>query len=280
MMKKLRILLITACLCACSPKEKTQTENNTIRVGTIAGPETSLMEVAAATAQKKYGLTVVIVTFNDYIQPNIALAEGSLDANMFQHKPYLDEQIRIGHYALTPVAVLFTYPMGIYSKKITSLAQLNHGGLVGIPNDPTNEGRALLLLQQANIIQLKPTAGFTATPADIILNPRKLRFKELDAALLPRALDNLDIAIINTTYAAAAKLSPAKDALYLESKKSPYANILVVRTQDATKKTVLELIDALHSDEVVKKAQELFPGGAAVPAWDNKTLTVSDTHAQ
>ncbi len=270
MKKILTLLFATVFLAGCSPKEKTNAANS-IRVGTIAGPETSLMETAKIVAKETYGLDVTIITFSDYIQPNTALAEGSLDANMFQHKPYLDTQIEARGYELTSVARTFIYPMGIYSKKITSLAQLKRDSLVGIPNDPTNEGRALLLLQDANLITLKPGAGLLATPADIIANTKKLRFKELDASLLPRTLNDLTIAVLNTNYATPAGLTPKADALFIEGADSPYANLLVVRTKDAHNKNVAELISALQSSEVLAKANALFPAGAAIPAWEQNT---------
>lgn len=241
--------------------------DNLIRVGTIAGPETELMETAKQVAKAEYDLNVEIITFNDYIQPNAALAEGSLDANMFQHKPYLDAQIKARGYDLTAVARTFVYPMGIYSKKIKALVDLPPGALVGIPNDPTNEGRALLVLQAAGLITLSPGSGLKATPQNILLNPKALVIKELDAAQLPRTLEDVTIAVINTNYAIPAGLTPTQDALYVESSDSPYANLLVVKTKDIDDQDVKHLIEALQSQAVLDKANTLFPGGGAVPAW-------------
>lgn len=240
--------------------------NNTIKVGVIAGPETDLMEVAKQVAAKKYGLHVKIVQFSDYTLPNVALNDGSLDANMFQHKPYLDEVIQNQHFALTPIGKTFVYPMGIYSQKIKKLSQLPNDASVAVPNDPSNEARALLLLAKANLITLKPNVGVTATPLDIVNNPKHLKIKEIDAAQIARDLPDVTIAAINTNYAVPAGLYPSRDALFSEGADSPYANLVVVRTEEANSPKLHELVDALHSPEVLAAAKQLFKG-QAIPAW-------------
>lgn len=189
---------------------------NTLTVGTIAGPETDLVEVAKDVAQKQYGLTIKIVEFNDYNLPNEALQDGSLDANVYQHLPYLQAAIKAHGYNLEPIGKTFVYPTGIYSHKIKSLTQLPERGTVAIPNDPSNEARALLLLQKAGLIDLKNAS--LATVADITNNPKHLVIKELDAAQLPRILDDVDAAVINTTFAIPAGLSPSRDAILLKVK--------------------------------------------------------------
>lgn len=249
-------------LTACHPK----TDKDTIRVGTISGPETELMEVAKDVALKRYGLKVEIVTFSDYNTPNEALSDGSLDANMFQHMPYLTAQIQARGYKLVPIGKTFIYPMGIYSKKITQLSQLVDNAKVGIPNDPSNEARALLLLQQAKLIQLKSNVSFNATPTDIANNPKHLQIVQLDAAQLPRALNDVTIAVINTNYAIPAGLSPTKNALVLESSKSPYANLIVARMDNQQDPRLKQLIAAFQSPEVLAAAKKLF-GDGAIPAW-------------
>lgn len=237
---------------------------NTITVGTIAGPETDLVEVAKEVALKQYGLQVKIVEFNDYNLPNEALQDGSLDANVYQHLPYLQAAIKAHGYNLEPIGKTFIYPTGIYSSKIKSLTQLPDKAVIAIPNDPSNEARALLLLHKAGLITLKNT--HTATTADIATNPKQLNIKELDAAQLPRVLSDVDAAVINTTFAIPAGLSPSRDAIYIEDKDSPYANLIVIRPDNPKKPQLEEFVKALNSEEVKNKAKELF-GDAAIPAW-------------
>ncbi len=260
--KKILLILSVALLSACHSHEN----KNEIKVGTISGPETKLMEVAKQVAKDKFGLDVVIVEFTDYVQPNSALNDGSIDANMFQHQPYLDQQIKDRHFQLVAVGKTFVYPMGVYSRKINQLSQLRQNGIVAIPNDPSNEGRALLLLQKAGIIHLNPSAGLYATPVDVQDNPKQLQFKELDAAQLPRTLADVDIAVINTNYAIPAGLSPTKDAILHEDSDSPYANIIVVRDNEQQDPRIKELVQAFQSAAVLQAAKEIF-NGQAIPAW-------------
>ena len=256
------LLVVSVSLVACHQKEA----KNTVSVGTVAGPETQLMEVAKQVALKQYGLHVKIIPFSDYNTPNVALNDGSIDSNMFQHIPYLTSQIKARGYRIVAVGKTFIYPMGVYSKKITKLSQLKNKAKVGVPNDPSNEARALLLLQKAKLIKLKPGAGFNATPVDITKNPKHLQFVELDAAQLPRALSDVTIAAINTNYAAPAGLSPSKNALFVEGPDSPYANVVAVRTDHKNDPRVKTLVLALHSKAVLAEAKKLF-GDGAIPAW-------------
>ncbi len=249
-------------LAACHSSES----KNTVRVGTIAGPETQIMQVAANIAKKEYGLNVKIVPFTDYNTPNVALSDGDIDANMFQHVPYLTMQIKEHGYQLVPVAKVFIYPMGIYSTKIKQLSQLKDGAKVAIPNDPSNEARALLLLQSAGLITLKPNITVNATVDSITKNPKKLDIAELDAADLPRALQDVTIAVINTNYAIPAGFYPDQ-ALYLEKADSPYANVLVVQKKNENNPQIKELVSALHSSAVLASARQIFGPGAAIPAW-------------
>lgn len=245
---------------------------NTLVIGTIAGPETSLVETARKVAQDKYGLTIKIVEFNDYNLPNEALADGSIDANVYQHQPYLDAAIKAHGYSLKSIGKTFVYPTGVYSQKHNSLNELPQKALIAIPNDPSNETRALQLLQKAGLIKLKPQAEF-ADIKDIESNPHGLRFKELDAAQLPRILPDVDAAVINTNYALPAGMIPKRDALYLESSDSPYANIIVAQTNSKKMKQLQEFVQSMQSEAVIKKASEIF-GDAAIPAWkktDGKT---------
>ncbi|MCA0403466.1 MAG: MetQ/NlpA family ABC transporter substrate-binding protein [Proteobacteria bacterium] len=237
---------------------------NTLTIGTIAGPETELVEVAKDVAQKKYGLDVKIVEFNDYNLPNAALEDGSLDANIYQHLPYLKAAMTAHGFHLEPIGKTFVFPTGIYSEKLTSIKQIPQNAIIAIPNDPSNEARALLLLEKAGLIELKTKE--LPSIADISANPKNLKLKELDAAQLPRVLNDVDAAIINTTFALPAGLDPAKNAIYHEGKDSPYANLIVIKEKSAKKVQLEEFTKAMNSQEVKDKANELF-GGNAIAAW-------------
>lgn len=260
-LKKICAILLILALSACGAEDK-----NTLRVGTISGPETELMEVAKQVAKDKYGLNIKIIEFTDYIQPNTALNDKSIDANMFQHQPYLDQQIKDRHYKLIAVAKTFVFPMGIYSNKIKNIKDIPTGSLVAIPNDPSNEGRALLLLQKTGLIHLKPSAGLYATPQDITNNPKQLKFKELDAAQLSRSLPDVGIAIINTNYAVPAGLSPTKDAIFHEDKNSPYTNLIVIREDENNDPRIKQFISAFQSEEVLNAAKKIF-NNQAIASW-------------
>lgn len=237
---------------------------NTLVVGAIAGPETDLIETAKTVAKNKYGLDIKIIAFNDYNLPNEALQDGSLDANVYQHLPYLQAAMKAHHYNLEAIGRTFVYPVGIYSKKFKTLTELPEKAIIAVPNDPSNEMRALQLLEKAQLITLKESNNTGLQ--DIASNPHNLQFKEMDAAQLPRILPDVDAAVINTTFALPAGLTPSRDALFTEDKDSPYANIIVIRC-DSPKKTQLELlVKALNSDEVKNKAKMLF-GDSAIPAW-------------
>lgn len=258
-MRFLTSLILILSLIACNKPSP-----NILVVGAIAGPETELIETAKKVAQKKYKLDVKVVTFNDYNLPNEALQDGSLDANVYQHLPYLETAIKAHHYDLEAIGRTFVYPVGVYSKKHTALKDLPDNAIIAVPNDPSNELRALQLLAKANLITLKNNdhSGLK----DIADNPHHLQFKEMDAAQLPRVLPDVDAAVINTTFALPAGLNPAHDALLSEDKDSPYANVIVIR-RNSPKKQQLELfVKALNSDEVKEKAKSLF-GDSAIPAW-------------
>ncbi|WP_350939510.1 MetQ/NlpA family lipoprotein [Vibrio metschnikovii] len=239
---------------------------NKIKVGVIAGAEEQVAEVAARVAKERYNLEVQLVTFSDYVTPNAALNDGSIDANAFQHKPYLDRQIADRGYKLAIVGNTFVYPIAGYSKQITTLDELATGSRVAVPNDPTNLGRSLLLLQQQGLITLRDDIGLLATVRDITDNPKNLRIMELDAAQLPRALDDVALAIINTTYASSINLTPEKDGIFVEDKNSPYVNLLVARQDNVNAENVQNFLKAYQTDDVYKAASEIFHGGA-VKGW-------------
>lgn len=258
-MRLLSLLLLALSLVACK-----QPSENTLVIGTIAGPETELIETARQVAKQKYGLNIKIVEFSDYNLPNEALQDGSLDANVFQHLPYLKASMRAHGYTLEPIGKTFVYPTGIYSQKYHKLAEIPENAVIALPNDPSNEARALILLQNAGLISLK--GSYNAGPADIANNPKHLQFKEIDAAQLPRVLPDVDAAVINTNFAIPAGLSPSKDALFKENKNSPYANIVVIKIGSKKEAQLMDFVKALNSEEVEEKAKSLF-GNAAIPAW-------------
>lgn len=240
-------------------------QDKPIKIGVTGGPHAQILEQVKKVAEKD-GLKIQIVEFSDYVQPNAALAAGDLDANSYQHKPYLVQQVKDRNYKLVDVAYTVNFPIGIYSKKVKSLKDLKDGARVGIPNDPTNGGRVLLVFQDQGLIKLKPEAGLKATPLDVIENPKKIKFVEVDAAQLPRSLDDLDAAGINTNFALSAGLNPGKDAIAKEGAKSPYVNILVVREQDKDKPWVAKLVKAYHSEEVRSYIQNEFKG-SVLASW-------------
>lgn len=234
-------------------------QDKEIKIGVTAGPHAQIMEQVKKIAEKD-GLKIKIIEFSDYIQPNAALQSGELDANSYQHKPYLDAQIKDRGYKFVVAAETVNFPIGIYSKKIKKIDELKEGARFGIPNDPTNGGRVLLLLQANGLIKLKESAGLKATPLDVVANPKKLRFVELDAAQLARSLDDLDAAAINTNFAIAAGLNPKSDAIVVESAKNPYVNILVIREADKGQPWVDKLVKAYHNDEIRKFLDTQFKG--------------------
>ncbi|EJL84964.1 lipoprotein, YaeC family [Herbaspirillum sp. CF444] len=240
-------------------------QDKPIKIGATGGPHAEILEQVKKLAEKD-GLKLQIVEFSDYIQPNAALAAGDLDANSYQHQPYLDAQVKDRGYKLVSVGTTITFPMGVYSKKIKSLKDLKNGARIGVPNDPTNGGRALLLLQAQGVIKLKPDAGLKATPLDIIDNPKKVKIVELDAAQLPRSLDDFDAAAINGNFAESAGLSPTKDGIAIEAAKGPYVNVIAVRVEDKDKPWVAKLIKAYHSPEIKKFVIEKYKN-SVVTSW-------------
>ncbi|KGA43344.1 DL-methionine transporter substrate-binding subunit [Pectobacterium odoriferum] len=252
-------------LAGCGQEEK---NSNHIKVGVIVGAEQQVAEVAQKVAKDKYGLDVELVTFNDYVLPNEALSKGDIDLNAFQHKPYLDQQIKDRGYKLVSVGNSFVYPIAGYSKKIKSLNELQDGAQIAIPNDPTNLGRSLLLLQKVGLIKLKDNVGLLPTVLDVTENPKNIKLVELEAPQLPRSLDDAQIAlaVINTTYASQINLTPTKDGLFVEEKDSPYVNLLVSREDNKDAENVKKFVQAYQSDEVNDAANKTFNGGA-VQGW-------------
>lgn len=238
----------------------------TLKVGATAVPHAEILEAAKPLLEKE-GITLEIVEFNDYVQPNLALNDKELDANFFQHEPYLknfmDEHKEV---KLKNAAGIHIEPMGVYSKKITKLDELKDGATIAIPNDPTNGGRSLLLLEKAGIIKLKEGVGEKATVGDIAENKKNIKFQEVEAAQVPRTLDDVDAAVINSNFAMQVNLDPTKDAMFIEDSTSPYVNIIAVREGDENRPEIQALIKVLHSDEIKQFITEKYKG-AVVPAF-------------
>ncbi|PZE22864.1 MetQ/NlpA family ABC transporter substrate-binding protein [Paenibacillus xerothermodurans] len=248
-----------------TPAAGAEKQEVTLKVGATAEPHAQILKAVQPTL-KEQGVILEIKEFTDYVQPNVQVYEKQLDANFFQHTPYLDDFNKKNNMNLVKAAGVHIEPFGAYSKKITKLEELKEGATVAIPNDPTNGGRALALLEKNGLIKLKDGAGISGTVKDIVENNKKLVVKELEAATLPRVIDEVDLALINTNYALAAKLNPTKDALFLEEKDSPYVNILVTRPDNKDSEAMQTLVKALNSEEVKKYINDTYQG-AVVPAF-------------
>ncbi|HHJ1295529.1 MetQ/NlpA family ABC transporter substrate-binding protein [Pseudomonas sp. SWRI59] len=238
---------------------------DTLTVAATPVPHAEILEFVKPQLAKE-GVDLKVKVFTDYIQPNVQVAEKRLDANFFQHQPYLDEFNKAKGTALVSVAGVHIEPLGVYSSKYKKLAELPSGATVVIPNDATNGGRALLLLAKAGVITLKDNSNILSTVKDVAENPKNIKFRELEAATIPRVLTQVDAALINTNYALEAKLNPAKDALAIEGSDSPYVNILVARPDNKDSDDMKKLAAALHSPEVKQFINEKYKG-AVVPAF-------------
>jgi len=215
----------------------------------------------------KEGVELEIKVFTDYVQPSMQTNEKRVDGNFFLHQPYLDAfKQKQKNDIQTVVAKVHVEPLGAYSAKHKSVAAIPEGATVAIPNDPSNSGRALLLMARNGLITLKDLNNISATQKDIADNPKKLKIRELEAATLPRVLNQVDLAVINTNYAIEAKLNPVKDSLFIEDATSPYANLLVAREDNATSPAIKKLAAALNSPEVRQFLADKYQG-AVVPAF-------------
>ncbi|QKG83968.1 MetQ/NlpA family ABC transporter substrate-binding protein [Kroppenstedtia pulmonis] len=274
-MKKWRLLaalsVFVLVLSGCSGKEKDTAgkkqplPDDKLVIGVTAGPHEEIMEKVKEVAGLD-GLTIELKVFNEYVMPNVALAEKELDANSFQTRPYFDQFKKDRNLDLVAVMDTVTFPMGIYSNNIKDINKLPQGARVGVPNDPANEARALQLFEKAGLITLKEGAGEQATPGDIEKNPKKLQFVELEASQLPRQLDELDGAAINTNFAIEHGFLPAKDSIFMEGKDSPHVNLIAVRTENKDDPVLKKLKKAYHSDEVKSFVEKNFKG-SVLPSW-------------
>ena len=260
------ILAVALAVAGCGGNKPAAPAGKTVvKIGATAVPHAEILQVVKPILDKE-GVDLQIVEMSDYVRPNLAVADKELDANFFQHIPYLNKFASERNLQLANVAAVHIEPMGIYSKKIKHINELANGAEVAIPNDPTNGGRALALLAKAGVITLKEGVGVNATVSDITANPKNIKIRELEAPQLPRALDDVAASVINTNYALEAKLVPTKDALVIEQKDSPYVNILVVRKGDENRPEIQKLVKALTSEDVKKFINEKYQG-AVVPAF-------------
>lgn len=237
--------------------------SQTIIVGATPVPHAEILEFVKADLANE-GFELVVKEFNDYVQPNLATDSGELDANFFQHIPYLEEFNKNKGTALVSVAGIHLEPMGVYSRKHSSFTIVSDGVSIAVPNDPTNESRALDIIAKTGVVTFKESA--LKTPLDIVSNPKNIVFKELEAAQMPRALDDTDFAVINSNFAMAAGLKPTEDSLVMEDKESPYVNVLVVKAGNEESAKTKALIKALQSEKVKAFIDEKYQG-AVVPAF-------------
>ncbi|MGI6704201.1 MAG: MetQ/NlpA family ABC transporter substrate-binding protein [Clostridia bacterium] len=261
----LAIIVLIGTSVGCT-KPETEGEGLTLKVGATPVPHVEILEFVKPILEEK-GITLQIVEFTDYVQPNLSLADGELDANFFQHIPYLEGFAKDHGLDLTYNAKVHIEPMGAYSQKIGNIEQLESGALVAIPNDVTNGGRALLLLEKAGIIKLEPGVGIDATVKDIQENYKDVEITELEAAMLPRVLQDADLAVINTNFALEAGLVPDKDALFIEDGDSPYVNVLAIRSEDEETQALIKLAEVLTSDQVAQFIRDEYKG-AVLPAFE------------
>lgn len=251
--------LIASSIFAAGSKEQV----NTLTVGATPEPHAVFLNLVVADLAAQ-GINLKVVEFTDYVTPNKALEDGQIDANFFQHIPYLESFNKEQGYHLVNAGGIHIEPIALYSRKVKSLDALANGSTIAIPNDPTNGGRALLLLESAGLITLKAGAGITATPIDIASNPKNLRFREIEAASLPRVLSDVDAAVINGNYAIPAGLKANVDGLVVEGADSPYVNVVAVREGSENDPAVLALVKALQSSKIKDYVAKNYPNGEVV----------------
>lgn len=257
-------LVLAALLAACSGGSDTS-RSDRLSVAATAVPHAEILEVVKPLLAEQ-GITLEVRIFNDYVQPNDQVAQGRIDVNYFQTEPYLNAYNRDRGARLTPFVGVHIEPFGAYSRRYTSLDALPEGASVALPNDPSNNSRALILLHRAGVIRLRDPEDAMATLREVIENPRKFDFRELDSAMLPRVLDQVDLALINTNYALDAGLRPTQDALVIEGADSPYVNYLVGLPELRDDPRVQKLVAALTSPQVREYIQRSYEG-AVLPAF-------------
>ncbi|MGN1177895.1 MAG: MetQ/NlpA family ABC transporter substrate-binding protein [Candidatus Ornithospirochaeta sp.] len=266
-MKKIIVIALVAILSVVSvfaqAAAETQSSTTKIVVGATPEPHAALLSLVVDDLAAQ-GITLEIKEFTDYVTPNDAVEYGEIDANYFQHIPYLESFNTEHGYHLVNAGGIHVEPIALYSSKYSSLSDLPNGAVIAIPNDPTNEGRALLLLQSAGLIKLRADAGLEAIPLDITENPKNFKFSEIEAATLPRVLSDVDAAIINGNYAIPAGLVATRDGLFVEGADSPYVNVIAVKEGNENNPAIKALIEALKSDEVAAFVAEKYKNGEVV----------------
>ncbi|MGE4585398.1 MAG: MetQ/NlpA family ABC transporter substrate-binding protein [Sphaerochaeta sp.] len=255
------ILLLATTLFAAGTKE--ESTSKTIVVGATPEPHAAFLNLVVDDLAKQ-GYTLKVQEFTDYVTPNEALESGELDANFFQHIPYLESFNKEKGYHLVSAGGIHVEPFALYSKKYKAIADLPNGATIAIPNDPTNEGRALLLLQSAGLLKLGDDAGLEATPLDVVQNPKNLKFREIEAASLPRVLQDVDAAIINGNYAIPAGLIATRDGLIVEGADSPYVNVVAVKEGRQNDPAIVALVKALHGQKIKDYVAEHYTNGEVV----------------
>ncbi|MCM3714833.1 MetQ/NlpA family ABC transporter substrate-binding protein [Alkalihalobacillus oceani] len=246
-------------------EEGTALSEEKLVVGVTAGPHEQILEKVQELAAEQ-GLEIELSVFTEYVMPNVALDEGNLDLNVFQHKPYLEDFKEDRNLDLTDVATAVNFPMGIYSTELADVSELQEGDTLGLPNDPTNGARSLMLFEAAGLIKLDPEAGSSAMVSDIIENPKNLEFIELEASQIPRQLDELAAAAINTNFAIEHGYVPTEDSIFIEASDSPWVNLIVTRTENKDDPVVQKFIEIYQSDEVKQFIEEEF-AGSVVASW-------------
>jgi D-methionine transport system substrate-binding protein len=259
-----RTLVIATAALAALTISSVAWSNEVVRIGTTAGPYAEILRYAGDLAAKQ-GIDVKITEFTDYTVPNAALAQDDLDINNFQHQPYLDNQVKQRGYDIVSIAKSIIVPIGLYSSKVKSIAEIKDGATAAIPNDPSNGARALELFEKAGLIKLKPGIGTKATAADIVENPKHLKIVELDAAQLPRSLNDLDFSAVNLNYALGAGLDP-KAALLLEGADTNWNLVFAVRAKNKDNPTLKKLVEIYRSPEVKEFTQKRF-NGTILTTW-------------
>ena len=266
-MKKILAIALVALLTIVSvfaqATSETQSSSTKIVVGATPEPHAALLSLVVDDLAAQ-GITLEVKEFTDYVTPNDAVEYGEIDANYFQHIPYLESFNTEHGYHLVNAGGIHVEPIALYSSKYSSLSDIPNGAVIAIPNDPTNEGRALLLLQSAGLIKLKDNAGLEAIPLDIVENPKNLKFSEIEAATLPRILSDVDAAVINGNYAIPAGLVATRDGLFVEGADSPYVNVIAVKAGNENNPAVKALVEALKSDEVKAYVAEHYKNGEVV----------------
>ncbi|VEF46271.1 putative ABC transporter, substrate-binding protein [Bacillus freudenreichii] len=269
------LILLVAALAACGggkdesadkgEKAEGLLSDGKLTVGVTAGEHEEIMEQVKELAAKQ-DLEIDVKTFSDYPIVNEALSQGDLDLNVFQHKPYLEQQIEDRGYDIVPVGNTITTPMGVYSNTIKDIKDLKKGAKIGLPNDPTNGGRALLIFEKAGMIKLKEGVGNTPSVKDIEENKNNFEFVELEAAQIPRQLDDLEAAAINSNYAIEAGFVPTEDSIFIEDKDSPWVNVVASRAEDKDDEAIKKFLSVYQSDEIKKFIDEKYKG-SVIAGW-------------